>query len=197
MTKTKQIKLQNRVTPSYKQQNWPQRDLWVCVRPGLWRRPTGSPSYQSCRSKSGCCHRNCRNSQWETNSVISCMGAEISWVHLFSIFSFLVCLQLTLIFHAFWCYIAEWPFLTQCAGGCDNSLTYQHPEPRIHGRCMSSAGSLGSRSTALEICHCHKTAGSSHQLTKQGDTRQKAGISSWHFMDDSHSGCWRLNALTK
>lgn len=74
MTKTKQIKLQNRVTQSYKQQNWPQRDLWVCVRPGLWRRPTGSPSYQSCRSKSGCCHRNCRNSQWETNSVISCRG---------------------------------------------------------------------------------------------------------------------------
>ncbi len=100
-------------------------------------------------------------------------GAMSSWAHLFSIFSFLSCLQLTLIFHAFWCYISELASLTRCAGGCDNSLTYQHPEPRIRGRCMSSAGSLDSHSTALEICHCHKTVCSSRQLTKQGDMRQR------------------------
>ena len=64
-------------------------------------------------------------------------------------------------------------FLTHCGGGCDNSLTCPHPEPRIHDRCTSSAGSLGSRSTALEIYRCHKSAGSSHRLSEQGDMRQR------------------------
>lgn len=66
--KTKSMKTQEKLKrcrfssghdKSYKRQNWPQRDLWVCVWPGLWRHPTGLLSYQSCRNKAGCCHRNC------------------------------------------------------------------------------------------------------------------------------------------
>lgn len=153
----------NQVTLSCKQQNWPQRDLLVCGWLGLWRRPTGSLSCQSCRNKSGCCHRNCGSSQWEKKNQ-SLYSAE----HI-SLSSLLVCLQFTI---PFWYNNTELIFLTCCGGRCENYLTYLHPEPHIHGHCMFSAGSLGSHSTALEICHCHKIAGSSHQLTRQGDIWQ-------------------------
>lgn len=51
-----------------KRKSSPQRGLWICVRRCLSQRPTGSPSCQSCRNKSGCCRRSC----WSKRGSLLC-----------------------------------------------------------------------------------------------------------------------------
>lgn len=58
--------------------------------------------------------------------------------------------------------------LKPCGQPNGNSLTHLHPKPHIHDHCTSSTRCLGSYSTVLKTCHCHKTAGSSHQLKRHG-----------------------------